>query len=115
MDLTKCDEGKVRIYVTDAEGVTYIWDLVDFPHLIQRTPRTLTQASPDSIAHPSHYTSTAIEPIDVIEAWGLGFNLGNVLKYLCRVGRKGDTLEQLQKAHWYIEREIANRRQLPEG
>lgn len=42
----------------------------------------------DAIEHPSHYTFSHIEPIDVIEAWKLGFHLGCVLKYVCRAGAK---------------------------
>lgn len=51
-----------------------------------------------------------IECLDVIDALNLGFNLGNVLKYLWRAGRKTpDALDDLKKARTYIEREIANR------
>lgn len=60
-----------------------------------------------AIDHPKHYTRGGIEAIDAIEAWGLGFNLGNVVKYVARAGHKGEALEDLRKARWYIEREIA--------
>jgi len=60
----------------------------------------------DPINHPPHYTHGDIEPIDAIEAWGLGFCLGNVVKYIARAGHKGDRLEDLKKARWYLEREI---------
>ena len=60
----------------------------------------------DSVLRPAHYTFSAIEPIAVIEAWELGFCLGNVVKYLARAGRKGDRLEDLKKARWYLDREI---------
>ena len=60
----------------------------------------------DPINRPPHYTHGDIEPIDVIEAWGLGFCLGNVVKYIARAGHKGDRLEDLKKARWYWEREI---------
>ena len=59
-----------------------------------------------SVDHPAHYTRGGIEAIDAIEAWGLGFNLGNVIKYVARAGHKGETLEDLRKARWYIDREI---------
>lgn len=58
------------------------------------------------INHPPHYLHSLIEPIDVIESWGLNFALGNVVKYIARAGHKGDRLEQLRKAEWYIRREI---------
>ena len=59
-----------------------------------------------SIERPAHYTFSAIEPIVVIEAWALGFHLGNVLKYVARAGRKGSKLDDLKKARWYLDREI---------
>ena len=57
---------------------------------------------------PGHYNTVdpTYEPIKVIEAWGLDFSLGNVLKYIARAGRKGDTLEDLNKALWYLHRAI---------
>lgn len=60
-----------------------------------------------SVDHPQHYRSGGMEAIDVIEAFGLGFNLGNVAKYVLRAGRKADALEDLMKARWYLNREIA--------
>lgn len=59
------------------------------------------------IDHPPHYVAAGIEAIDVIEAYELSFRLGNAVKYLLRAGRKGDRLEDLRKARWYLEREIA--------
>lgn len=64
----------------------------------------------DHINHPPHYAEgRKYEPIVVIEAWGLGFNLGNALKYISRAGRKDPekTEEDLQKAIWYIDRELS--------
>jgi len=63
------------------------------------------------VNHPSHYggEENPYEAIKVIEAWDLGFNLGNVVKYLSRAGKKGDTLEDLRKAAWYLNREIQSR------
>jgi hypothetical protein len=68
-----------------------------------------TTTSP--VNHPTHYggRDNPYEAIKVIEAWDLGFNLGNVVKYLSRAGKKGDTLEDLRKAAWYLNREIQNR------
>ncbi len=68
----------------------------------------------ETINSPSHYRAeSGIEAIEVIEAWNLDFNLGNVVKYICRDGLKdtGDApLENLQKAMWYLQREIDNRK-----
>ena len=60
----------------------------------------------DPVNNPPHYKSGGIEVIDVIEAFELGYRLGNVIKYVLRAGRKGDALEDLEKAAWYLDREI---------
>lgn len=60
----------------------------------------------DVINRPEHYTFSGIEVIDAIEAWDLGFHLGNVVKYIARAGRKGSRVEDLKKARWYLDREI---------
>ena len=56
--------------------------------------------------HPNHYNQGKIEVIEAIEDWGLGFNDGNVIKYISRAKHKGKPLEDLKKAKWYLEREI---------
>jgi hypothetical protein len=63
----------------------------------------------DRIDHPDHYASSTVECIEVIEAagWAEGFNRGNAIKYIWRAGKKGDELEDLRKARWYLDREIA--------
>ena len=60
----------------------------------------------DAVDHPSHYTSVVpgIECIEVTEHFG--FLRGNAIKYLWRAGAKGDALEDLRKARWYVDREI---------
>ena len=61
----------------------------------------------DDIRKPSHYIDgRKHEPMDVISDWGLNFRLGNVVKYVSRAGRKGSALEDLEKAAFYLEREI---------
>lgn len=66
----------------------------------------------EQVNHPQHYggADNPYEAIKVIEAWDLGFNLGNAAKYISRAGKKGTdkTLEDLQKAAWYLNREIEN-------
>lgn len=59
--------------------------------------------------HPPHYTAhpSGIECIEVVEH--MGFNLGNAVKYIWRADLKNDALEDLKKARWYLEREIAKR------
>lgn len=60
----------------------------------------------DPVNNPPHYTAGGIETIDFIEAKKLGYNLGNVVKYITRSGLKGNQLEDLRKAQWYLTREI---------
>ena len=62
----------------------------------------------DPVNHPEHYKVGGIETIDFIESKGLGYNLGNVVKYITRSDHKGNKLQDLQKAQWYLNREIAN-------
>ena len=59
----------------------------------------------EQVNHPSHYVK-GIEPIEVIESWDLNFSLGNAIKYILRSPYKGNQIEDLEKARWYIDREI---------
>lgn len=61
----------------------------------------------DMVNHPPHYRAGGIETIDFIEAKGLNYHLGNVVKYVTRADLKGDRIENLKKAKWYLDREIA--------
>jgi hypothetical protein len=62
----------------------------------------------DPVNHPSHYTSGKIEVIDFIEDQKLPYHLGNVVKYVCRAGKKSKETERqdLEKADWYLKRYI---------
>ena len=60
----------------------------------------------DPVNHPEHYKVGGIETIDFIEAKKLNYNIGNVVKYLTRADHKGNKLEDLRKAQWYLTREI---------
>jgi hypothetical protein len=60
----------------------------------------------DMVNSPPHYTAGGVETIDFIEAKNLNYNLGNAVKYITRAGLKGNRVEDLKKAKWYIEREI---------
>lgn len=62
----------------------------------------------DAVNHPSHYTDGNIEVIDFIEDKKLNYHRGNAVKYICRAGKKDPEkeVEDLQKAAWYINREI---------
>jgi len=64
----------------------------------------------EQVSHPQHYgcAENPYEAIKVIEAWDLGFCLGNTVKYISRAGKKetDKTVQDLEKAKWYLEREI---------
>ena len=63
----------------------------------------------DTVNHPSHYTDGKIEVIDFIEDKQLNFHRGNAVKYIARAGKKDKSkeIEDLQKAVWYLNREIS--------
>lgn len=73
----------------------------------------------DNVNHPEHYASGRIEVIDVIEDYTgiislLGFCRGNAIKYILRAGKKDKdkVIEDLEKAVWYLNKEIATRKRL---
>jgi hypothetical protein len=61
----------------------------------------------DAVNHPAHYKVGGIETIDFIEAKKLNYNIGNVIKYLTRADHKGNRKQDLEKAKWYLERELS--------
>lgn len=66
-------------------------------------------AAASAVDHPAHYNAhpSGVECIDVVEH--MGFNLGNAIKYVWRADEKGNAIEDLEKARWYITREIERR------
>ena len=73
---------------------------------IKRVDEQDARIEHDAVNHPSHYTRGKIEVIDFIEDQQLPYHLGNVIKYIARAGYKGDKLEDLKKARWYLDRYI---------
>jgi hypothetical protein len=73
---------------------------------IEEAEKKIKQKS-DAVNHPSHYQGNKFEAIDIIEDYNLNFNLGNAVKYILRAGKKNDLKEDLQKAVWYLQREIS--------
>jgi len=67
---------------------------------------TLIEPKADPVNHPPHYKAGGIETIDFIEAKKLNYNLGNVVKYITRADLKGNRKQDLQKAAWYLNREL---------
>jgi hypothetical protein len=61
---------------------------------------------PDMVNSPAHYRVGGIEVIDFIEIKKLNYHLGNVVKYVCRSEHKGEQLQDLLKAQWYLSRQI---------
>ena len=61
----------------------------------------------DMVNHPDHYKVGGIETIDFIEAKGFNYNMGNAVKYISRAEHKGNKRQDLEKAIWYINRELS--------
>ena len=81
------------------------------PIYTQTTATTITYNQPkEQVDHPSHYggKDNQYEAIKVIDAWDLGFSLGNTVKYISRAGKKDPTkeVEDLKKALFYLEHHI---------
>lgn len=97
-------------------GTRYPFDLSDEPTAVSNREAAwrLAEAHVDrfnaeQVHHPNHYGGdTTYETIKVIAAWGLGFLLGNCVKYLSRAGKKDPAkiLEDLQKGRWYLDQAI---------
>jgi len=68
---------------------------------------TMVEPKADNVNHPAHYTKGGMETIDFIESKSLNYLLGNVVKYVTRADHKGNREEDLLKARWYLNREIA--------
>jgi hypothetical protein len=81
---------------------------------LERVPKMLSndmqiemfEPATDPVNHPAHYKVGGIETIDFIEAKKLNYNIGNVVKYLTRADHKGNRKQDLEKAMWYLTREI---------
>lgn len=78
------------------------------PDKYQELEKVLVQGAPpkETVNHPPHYNAhpSGVECIDVVEH--MTFNLGNAVKYIWRADRKGNQIEDLKKAAWYVNREI---------
>lgn len=65
------------------------------------------QENKEMVNHPDHYQGGKLEVIDIIEDYNLGFSLGNAIKYILRADKKGNKKQDLEKALWYINRELS--------
>jgi len=104
----------------DGEGYVYRWintnalsedakDALASQLLDTVNPECITMDEPasDPVNHPSHYKTGGIETIDFIEAKELNYNMGNAVKYISRAEHKGNKKQDLEKAIWYLNRELA--------
>tara|TARA_R100000808_G_scaffold5977_1_gene17970 strand:+ start:1932 stop:2393 length:462 start_codon:yes stop_codon:yes gene_type:complete len=67
----------------------------------------------EKVNSPSHYNTGRIEVIDAIEDWNLGFNDGNAIKYIARHQYKGNSVQDIEKAIWYLQRHLKNLKKAP--
>ena len=70
------------------------------------TPTVEPTPNTEAVNHPAHYNRGKIEVADFIADQQLNFNRGNAIKYICRAGFKGDMVEDLEKAIWYLNHEL---------
>jgi len=75
---------------------------------MQASEIEMIEPQADPVNHPAHYKAGGIETIDFIEAKKLNYNLGNVVKYIARSDLKGNRKQDLEKALWYLNRELGN-------
>ena len=88
----------IPVYKNSIEHVT--------PKRIAEIKIEMLEPAADPVNHPAHYKAGGIETIDFIEAKQLNYNLGNVVKYITRADFKGNREQDLEKALWYLKREI---------
>lgn len=99
----------------DVDGkVTAAFKAVDLASWLEDGSYALAEPEPktnehDAVAHPKHYTAhpSGVECIRIAEH--MGFNLGNAVKYIWRCDLKQDAIEDIKKAIWYLQRELARR------
>lgn len=94
------------------EGYEYRWvntNALSEEHKDALAAQLITMEEPvsDPVNHPAHYKTGGIETIDFIEAKGLNYNMGNAIKYISRADHKGNKKQDLQKAVWYLNRELS--------
>lgn len=106
------EDGDIRVngYFVHKRHVTPFKPKIDLPVTIDEINTLadrLAGVTAEAVDHPEHYNRGAFETIDVIEDWGLNFNVGNAVKYISRYKHKGKPVEDLRKAIWYLNRELS--------
>ena len=94
------DLPRLLIKKTAPKEILKVWEVGDAVGVEE------PKGKPDMVNHPMHYKVGGIETIDFIEAKKLDYNLGNAVKYISRADHKGDRVQDLKKALWYVERAI---------
>lgn len=103
---------KGNIYVVEIVNNEQIILLTDFGFAYTLDKETLNKDFTDlqevksEITTPKHYKTNSIDVIDFCKLYNLNFNLGNIVKYACRVGKKENDIEDLKKVIDYAQREI---------
>lgn len=104
-EFCKCKYDSLEEYESNYHWGLEVCQHCDNPY----TPEKLAEISlhnNDPVNSPSHYQSDKFEVIEIIEAFSLGFNLGNAVKYILRARKKGNFTQDLEKAAWYLKREL---------
>lgn len=95
----------IRIYKCET-CFSFEESLHPFKSLICKECSIRRQNENNDPINPSHYQTDKYQVIDIIEGFNLDYHLGNVIKYVLRAGKKGDKIEDLKKARWYLDRVI---------
>lgn len=118
-DYRICRKCGKKVYYTDSRYTHVCDDGELITHCLECGPIKNTawdeeeEMPKDNVDHPSHYTDGKIEVIDFIEDKKLNYHRGNAIKYISRAGKKDKKkeIEDLQKAVWYLNREIERLKQ----
>ncbi len=102
----KTDLQRNNSVFTNSRNDSRRWQCDDFDNSSSDTCGTVNSRIVDMVNHPPHYKSGKLECIEVIENFNLNFHLGNAVKYILRADKKGKQQEDLQKAIWYLQREL---------
>lgn len=86
-------------------GYDNAWEAI-YKYLVETADNDEFEVADDNVNHPAHYNRGKIEVADFIADQQLNFNRGNAIKYICRAGFKGDMVEDLEKAIWYLNHEL---------
>ena len=97
--------GELQRAIIEANKAAAIEHRKTDPYGAHNVAKQITER--EMVNHPDHYQGNKMEVIDIIEDYSLGFSLGNAVKYILRADKKGNKKQDLQKAMWYLERELS--------